>query len=250
MKGQESLEFEHPQADRGLIINEWPDGGQTEGCCSYTGCRGNSCENTLMQERNMDFQGPKAMEKGDTGNSQAPTRPTMHVNSMTRDGKTALNAAVSKGHLEVVKSLLGGGPNANKPDTRGWTLRGVAEQQGNKSICDLLLSCQNRRKPDEHTIEFIGPEAGESSGFFHSHQKKAPNNSYLSTSSSSGGMDPTRKRVTIHMQFQNISTQRPHGKLIILPDSIDELLKIAGKPFFDLKERYFLINLKNKKFNY
>lgn len=233
MKGQESLEYEHPQADPGLIINEWPDGGQTEGCCSYTGCRGNSCENTLMQERNMDFQGPKAMEKGDTGNSQAPTRPTLHVNSMTRDGKTALNAAVSKGHLEVVKNLLGGGPNGNKPDTRGWTLRGVAEQQGNKSICDLLLSCENRRKPDEHTIEFIGPEAGESSGFFHSHQKKAPNNSYTSTSSSSGGMDPTRKRVTIHMQFQNISTQRPHGKLIILPDSIDELLKIAGKPFID-----------------
>lgn len=259
MKGQESLEFEHPHAGPGLVLNEWPDGGQTEGCCSYTGCRDNSCENTLLQETKIHFQGPKAMGKGentlmretkmdiqgpkamgksDTGNSQAPTRPALHVNSMTPEGQRVLNAAVSKEHLEVVKNLLGGGPNVNKSDTRGRTLRGLAEQQGNKSICDLLLSYENRSKPDKHKTEFIGPEAGESNGFLHSHLKGEPNSSHLSTSSSSGDpkeIQPTRKRVTIHMQFYNRSAHLQHGKLIILPDSIDELLKIAGKPFIDAR---------------
>ncbi|RVX10754.1 Potassium channel KAT1 [Vitis vinifera] len=45
-------------------------------------------------------------------------------------------------------------------------------------------------------------------------------------------MTLTKRRVTIHRQFQNASTsQGQFGKLIILPDSIEELLQIAGQKF-------------------
>ncbi|KAF3451120.1 hypothetical protein FNV43_RR07209 [Rhamnella rubrinervis] len=46
------------------------------------------------------------------------------------------------------------------------------------------------------------------------------------------GLKPNRKRVTIHMQFQDRSeSHRQLIKLIILPDSMEELFKIAGENF-------------------
>lgn len=235
MKGPESLGFENQHTDPGSIINEWSEGvGPTEGCCSYTGCREKTQEDKLMQEEmNVNFKGSKTTEKSDTGNIQAPIRSALRVNSMADDGQTALHAAVSKEHLEVVKNFLGGS-SMSKMDTRGWTPKAQAEHRGNKSICDLLLSYENR-KSDDHRMQFSGPEVGETT----SHLKKAETNSYIRTSSSTGdgkGMEAVRKRVTIHMQFQNSSTHRQHGKLIILPDSIDELLKVAGKPFLDVRK--------------
>lgn len=50
---------------------------------------------------------------------------------------------------------------------------------------------------------------------------------------SMAGTEVTRlnkKRVTIHMKFQkNKATHEQQGKLIILPDSLEELLRVAGK---------------------
>ena len=246
MKGQESFGFENSHTDPGLIINERPEGGQTEGCCSYTRCRNKTQEDMLMQEEiDVNFKGPKATERSETDNAQATTRSALRVNSMADDGQTALHAVVSKEHLEVVKNLLGGGSSMSKSDNGGWKRKALAEQQGNKSICDLLLSYENR-KSDEHRIQFLGPEAGEST----SHLKKAETNSHVRNSSFSddrNGTEAIRKRVTIHMQFQNSNTNWQHGKLIILPDSIDELFKVAGKPFFFTQEHYLKINRKHKK---
>ncbi|KAM6552127.1 hypothetical protein CsatB_001935 [Cannabis sativa] len=225
MKGQENLGYENPHLDPELIINEWSEGvGQAEECCSYMGCSDTIQEDVVIQEEmNGHFKGPKKKEKSVTGSS-------LCVNSMTDNGRTAHQAAVSKEHLEVVKNLLGGGSSTSISDSRGWTPKALAEQQGNKSICELLLSYENR-KSNEHRIQFLVPEAGEST----SQLKKAETDSHIRTSSSSGnqkGKETMRKRVTIHMQFQNsITHHRQHGKLIILPDSIDELFKVAGEKF-------------------
>lgn len=241
IKGQESLGCEYPQTDPGLIIREWP--GEVDiGGCSYKGFQHNSHENQLKQEDpNTYFQ--ESTGKSEIAKAYTPTRSTMDVNWM--EGDEALHAAVSKGHLEMVRILLERGANVNKLDARGWTPKTLAEKHGDKSIYDLLLSYENRNL-DEHRIELIGPEAGESTGsckrkekreegshIFQSHSNKLPINSYSIASSPPSdreGMKPNRKRVTIHMQFQDRSEPyRQLRKLIILPDSMEELFKIAGK---------------------
>lgn len=181
----------------------------------------------------MSFQGSRASGMG------APSRPaSLRVNSMVdSDAQTALHAAVSKEHLEVVKHLLGGGPSMSKMEARGWTARAIAEQQGNKNICDLLLSYESRRKPGEHQIEFSQPDEEESNRVSVSHFEldNALKSSFLSTRDSPGekkGTKSARKRVVIHEQCRNQSACQQFGKLISLPDSIDELFKIAGKPLF------------------
>ncbi|PON72610.1 Voltage dependent potassium channel [Parasponia andersonii] len=242
MNGQESLGFENPHMDPGLIINEWPEGGvQTDGCCSYTECQDKIREETLMQEEiNVNFKRSKTTANSNSGNAQASTQSALRVNSKADDGQTARHAAVSKEHLEVVKNLLGGGSSISKSDSRGRTPKALAEQQGNKSICDLLLSYENR-KSNEHRIQLLG-DAGESS----SHLTKTDTDSHIGTGSSGDrkGIEAIRKRVTIHMQFQNSGTHRQHGKLIILPDSIDELFEVAGQKFGSSKPMK-IINAEN-----
>lgn len=221
-----------------MIIREWHGEGEIEGigCCSYKRCQDNSHDNQLKKE-DLNIHSQKSTENNEISKAHSPTRSPLDVNRIEGDGQTALHAAVSKGHLDMVKILLDRGANINKPDARGWTPKTLAEKDGNKSIYDLLLSYENRSKPDEHRIEFIGQEVGGSTGncqrnykreegsqISHSHLNKAPTNSY------SSALKPVRKRVTIYMQFQDRSeSYRQLGKLIILPDSMEELFKIASK---------------------
>ncbi|XP_038893858.1 potassium channel KAT1-like [Benincasa hispida] len=98
---------------------------------------------------------------------------------------------------------------------------------------------------DEHRIEFDGQiEGGERDIFSHNQQGRdngGPSNSSIvsslenlpTISSNYLKVSPQiKKRVTIYMQPQdrsNINSQ--HGKLMLLPNSIEELCKIAGEKF-------------------
>ncbi|KAM1455348.1 hypothetical protein TB2_004564 [Malus domestica] len=232
LKEQEGLGCEYPH---------------TEGCCSCAGCKDNSPQETSMEEaRNDLFTGSEATKKSEIGRSDISTRCAMDVSMMAEDGQTALHTAVRQGHMEMVKILVEGGANVNKPDARGWKPKDLAQQQGNKSITDLLRIYENRRRTDEHRIEFIEPETSEitrnckgnskrqeGAQFSHSHQRKVPIKSYPSNSIPDGErMRSINRRVTIHMHFQNGSaSERQPAKLIILPDSMEELLRVAGEKF-------------------
>lgn len=179
------------------------------------------------------------------------------------DGKTALHDAVCKGHIEMVRILLEGGANVNKPDARGWTPKALALQQENKTIYDLILSYENTRKRtlDDHKIQLFDPETVHhytGNGHFKptttttstTRNKGCSNCSNssqsqlrdvlttFSTGHSSGATDrevanKLTKRVTIHMKFlhEKNKSQKQLAKLIILPDSLEELLRIAGEKF-------------------
>ncbi|XP_008225478.1 PREDICTED: potassium channel KAT1-like isoform X2 [Prunus mume] len=228
LKGQEGLGCEYPHTD------------PIEGCCSQAQCKDNSHQDPL-------FTGPEATEKSEICKADILTRCAMDVNIAAEDGQMALHSAACQGHKEMVKILLEGGTNVNKPDTRGWTPKALAQQQGNKSINDLLRSYENRRI-DEHRIEFSEPETSESTRsckgnskrhegtqFLHAHLRKEPMKSYSATSSPARdkeGMRSINKRVTIHMHFQNGSVSETQlAKLIILPDSMEELLRVASEKF-------------------
>lgn len=199
----------------------------------------------MQEARDVCFSGLDTAEQSETGKCPMFARYATDVNLMAEDDQTALHAAVRRGHLEMVKILLEGGANVNKQDGRGWTPKALAEQQENKSIYELLLSYEHRRKPDEHRIDLIGLESADNGLYSQNkHRRQGPqsvnNNLKIDSASScsSGFSCPTnteviklmKKRVTIHMKLQPDGTsQRQPGKLLILPDSIEKLLKIAGK---------------------
>lgn len=184
-------------------------------------------------------------------------RSTLEANFKGKDDHTTLHAAGSMGHLAMVKILLEGEKNAYEPEIRGWTPKAIAEQQGDKSLFDLLLSYENKRK-QEHSIEFSGTEGDESTRNhktkykrlkrpqFFQLNKKVSTSTSTSTSPSDMQTESVKKRVTIHMGLQNrFEPNQQQGKLIILPDSIEEMFKIAGK-LFDNCGAFFL-NLKHVK---
>nr|GFB23419.1 potassium channel KAT3-like [Tanacetum cinerariifolium] len=163
---------------------------------------------------NIDYLNSRDIEKQEMINNSLSNKDEINVKVPAEEGQTALHVAVQKGHLEMVRLLLEGGANVNKADVRGCTPKSLAKQQANKSIYDLVLSHENRR--NEHKIEFIEPET---------------------TDGTSTGRHPGRevkkllRRVTIHANFQKSISDKQLPKLIVLPDSLAELLTIAGQKF-------------------
>ncbi|XP_022724292.1 potassium channel KAT1-like [Durio zibethinus] len=213
LNGLQSSSFDQPNIDPGLTQNK-SLGGEMSG----------SCLDAVFEEMDIDFLGSEAIKKSQKGRSP------MNGTSTAENGQTSLHDAARKRNIEMVKILLEGGASGNKPDARGRVPKASAEQQGKKSIHELLLSYENKKKLDEHMIEIIGSETENDLKNSQSKHRSGAQN-FFNSSSDREVRTPTRKRVTIHMQFQSSSTRRQLGKLIILPDSIQELLRMAGEKF-------------------
>ncbi|KAL2475023.1 Potassium channel KAT1 [Abeliophyllum distichum] len=114
-----------------------------------------------------------------------------------------------------------------------------------KGTYDPKLGYENKRNLDEHKIELFGTETGEKTRISQ-HTENGANiyancrqqkQTYISSSSfmypnSAEAIRSAKKRVTIHMKFQNDKiSQKQFGKLIILPDSLEMLFEIAGQKF-------------------
>ncbi|XP_050370791.1 potassium channel KAT3-like [Argentina anserina] len=230
LKGEDSSGDEYPHTNPGLMLDNGPGGGENGGCKegSHEDEARNNCI-TALQARKKSELG-KARMTGETG-------------------QTELHAAVCQGHTEKLKIVVEGGANVNKPEPRGWMLKGPAQQRGDKIIHDLSLSNESTREMDEHRIEFIKPGSSGSvsncEGNFkrqedyqhiHSHLREVVTKSYPFPSSPATdrdeGIRSYSNRVIIHMHSKSESVPgRQLAKLIILPDSIDELLRIASDKF-------------------
>ncbi|XVE88372.1 hypothetical protein DITRI_Ditri19aG0064500 [Diplodiscus trichospermus] len=222
LNGQESSSFNQHNICPEFTHKRLGEGAMS-GSCLDAGFQNQPQRYQSKEEIDIDFLGSEAIEKSQTGISP------MNGNSTAEDGQTALHDAVCKGHIEMVKILLEGGASVNKPDARGRMPKALAEQQGNMSILELLLSYENKRKSDEHRIEITGPETANDPKNSQSKDRSGAQN-FFNSPSYREVTTPTKKRVTISMQLQSSSTSsRQHGKLILLPDSIQELLKMAGK---------------------
>lgn len=244
LKYQESTGFEYPTTDPGLILNECLGGPQIGSSLSARYQDYPYGDSSIQEARDKNFPGTQATEI-EASKDQDSTAYPVDVNSKVEDGQTELHAANQRGHIEMVKLLLEGGTNGNKLDARGWSPKGPAERPVNRSIYDLLLSYENRT-PDEHKVEIMAPEisdnirnsqrkhrrhGGPELSKSHSKRESIKLGSCISSCSSGEVIKSNKKRITIHMPYQNTRTSQRHlGKLIVLPDSIEELLRIAGKP--------------------
>lgn len=259
--GEGSAGFEYLHKDP-QILRECFGGEPIQGSWSKAECKDNSNQDPTMQEAvDKYFPESETAEQREICRSQISTESATDENLMAEDGQIALHAAVCRGHPAMVKIPLGGA-NVNKQDARGRTPKALAERHENKRLTDLILSYENRT-PDEHRIDLVGPESADNSMSkqikhrrqaphpLNTQQKKEPTCSCSSRFNGPIDTEVTKsmkKRVTIHMKLQQDGpSRRQLGKLIILPDSIEELLKIAGKHCFDpinLKLTVYIFSLK------
>ncbi|KAK1422766.1 hypothetical protein QVD17_18052 [Tagetes erecta] len=196
-------------------------------------------ENQVTWETSdIDYSNSSDIKMQEQINNSISNKNDMNVNIPAEEGRSALHVAVNNGHLEMVRLLLEGGANVNKPDIKGCTPKSLAKQQENKSVYDLLLSHEKKR--NEHKIEFIEHETTDSrqTNRYLPTTNKNPccSTSFTASASNSpirhpgGKVNKQMKRVTIHANLQN-TPEKHIPKLIVLPDSLDELLNIAGQKY-------------------
>ncbi|CAN6564208.1 unnamed protein product [Malus baccata var. baccata] len=184
-------------------------------------------------------------------------------------GTTALHLAVSEDNVDIVKYLLDQGADVDKPDLHGWTPRALVEQQGHEDIKSLFHSSKepkvvitipehrsgtrflgrftseptihppptdssfsraeggswSRNRPRRRTNNFhnslfgmmSAAHTGEKDLFFSVAETKSPKN-YVSNPAA---------RVTISCPEKG----EVKGKLVLLPQSYEELLEMGAKKF-------------------
>eukprot|EP01018_Ginkgo_biloba_P000292 Gb_06791 [translate_table: standard] len=180
------------------------------------------------------------------------------VNAATTDGTTALHVAVSEQNEEIVHFLLVNRADIGKSDMSGSTPMDLAEQQSDKSILRLLQTRHNLAECN-HIIDIQGktssiqtPEKEQNAPRTQS-SKPIPNSGINLLRSNCFNSLPhidqfkkkrkksyfyhglnvgTPKRITIqefHPTNQESKTRA--RKLIILPSSMEELLRVSEQMF-------------------
>ncbi|KAG1346760.1 potassium channel KAT2 [Cocos nucifera] len=239
--------------DPGLAFNEWQDSGPV---------RGNEHPSTRYQD---DYQGSKlpmlelmdigsilckAAENNDLGTIHELLSLGANPNSTDANGRTALHAAVQQGHCEIIKILLEQGAIMENPDASRWTPKALGDKHGKKGTMEPLSSKEKSRTglEKEHEIEFVEMRASTNENNTSNHETRGwspcfrhPHVADMMTTcwEKSGNhlvdkstLKATNKRVTIYMHSQNTKTAREQvGKLINLPGSMEELLRIGGEKF-------------------
>ncbi|KAK4421082.1 Potassium channel KAT1 [Sesamum alatum] len=204
----------NPEDER-IVMNNLFQNPKRE-CNSHTEDHDNLYGDSLDQKSTKDVSGSRFMVTNQSGTE-------VDENSSAEDGQTALHTAVRQDHLEMVKILLERGGNVKKPNERCQLTKELEEHHANKGIYDLMLNYENEKK-------LIGTNNSGTNPY-----KKYANPS-SSRSKYPTGVEAIKsvKRVTIHMNFhKQDDTGRHLAKLIILPDSLKELLKIAENAEID-----------------
>jgi len=229
--------------DPRLCLKEWYNGGEINGNQLPSAQREDNYQETPVLE---------AMEKGtllctaaansDLNKVRELLRCGADANLIDANGRTALHAAVQKGHIDLIKMLLEHGANMHKPDPRGWTPKAMVQEHGKNDICELLLSYEKRKRlfgDDQRQTASSNQNSPVQSNWEWNTAFRYPRHVKTMTTTCSeseshsddnNNMKLNSRRVTIHMHPQK-SDRSPEqfGKLINLPGSLQELLRIGGK---------------------
>ncbi|KAL0308503.1 UNVERIFIED_CONTAM: Potassium channel AKT1 [Sesamum radiatum] len=192
-----------------------------------------------------------------------------NVTQPKNNGCTALHIAVCEGNIEIVKFLLDQGANIDKADENGWTARDLAEQQGHDDIKELFESYKRANTDptvtipeDRHGVRFLGRFKSEPTilpvnqeGSFpapdgswgRSRPRRRTNNFYNSlfgimSAAQTGennllsSLDGAQTAVTGRNYAPRVTVSCPEkgdsaGKLVLLPDSFEELLEICTQKY-------------------
>ncbi|KAK1322412.1 Potassium channel KAT1 [Acorus calamus] len=241
MKQDGDISFREQHFEPWFILNEWLDGGPRRGKQrSHLQHEEDYVINASTEEATEEgILLCRAAKNGDMHTVHEHLRLGVDANSTDMNGQTALHAAVLTGNIEIAKVQLNEGADMYKLDTNGWTPKAAAEKQKRNGIYELLLRHENKeRKTEHHQIELSERSTSQSknrerSDFNLWFSKETTNSDSIYTRSSiDGEMMKTNKRVTLHPAIQKTyGSQEHHQKLIILPDSLDELYRISNQKF-------------------
>ncbi|KAI8525836.1 hypothetical protein RHMOL_Rhmol13G0261900 [Rhododendron molle] len=224
LKGTESFCSVNLWKDPSSNMGEWVDEAMERGSFSHG-------DPSMQDMSNIGFNNSNVCGKKETGEGHTFTREGRNINSFADCSQTAFHVAARNVHLDMVRPVQEGGANVYKPDASGWTPKARDEQQGNKNINDLILSYGTRWMIDEHKTNIFRPETAQNT---RNGQFKPSRINGHSRGQTENHIIKLPKRVTIHMKsHKKVSSQKQLGKLIILPDSLEELLRIAGEKFGD-----------------
>lgn len=238
------------------MLNEWLNGGPTQASHeSFTGQEyAIGDDRTMPQAKSLNLPKSELIQNNHIGNNCHYTTSITDVSSPTGNGQAGLHDAVHKGHIEKVKIILEGGANVHKLDAQGFIPKDIAENHGNKSTCNILDRYEHRKIRREQRIGSNKPVVSTSTSdenkarshgaaeYFEYNPRKASSFSQSDHHGFCTNQESTKKRVTIHMQVPAGKTQTRHlAKLIILPDSIEELLRVAGKLYLICYDCYSVI---------
>ncbi|XP_061374310.1 potassium channel KAT2-like [Gastrolobium bilobum] len=244
LKGHEEMGFEYPRVDPGLGLHELHHEGNTRGSSSHE-CTSNSHGHSLKQEEKyINIRDSETSLHKVTNDDQL----VIKHNMIPEDGKRDLHAASKKKNLDMVEILLERDANTKNQNAIGGTQKALVEQLKNKSVSDQIMSSESEKKSDEYRIKIAEPDILnlDRNGTTRNRREdgirsinlpleKVYTNSNSRNSNFSSDREAARfikKRITIHLLCGSRSAlQGEPGKLIILPDSLKELLKIAGEKF-------------------
>ncbi|KAK7351400.1 hypothetical protein VNO77_10830 [Canavalia gladiata] len=191
----------------------------------------------------------------------------MDTTQPKRNGTTALHVAVCEGNSELVKFFVDQGADIDKQDANGWTPWDYAEHQGHEEIKNIFQNIRESRKPaviPKSNLDKIGrfqsdpsmPVAAlshisvsrqptQESSLLGGHKRRRSfsnfhnsifgvlsanydkGDGWTAESSSDGGKSNELKRMTLSC----LEKGEHVGKLVLVPNSIQELLDIGAKKF-------------------
>ncbi|CAI9100218.1 OLC1v1037168C1 [Oldenlandia corymbosa var. corymbosa] len=190
------------------------------------------------------------------------------------NGSTALHVAVCEGNIDMVKFLLEQGADIDKVDEHGWTSRDLAEQQGHEDIKALFESIKVARNvpvapifEEKHGVRFLGKHRSEPSivpasqdgsfrgndGSWGRRRRRRTDNFHNSlfgvmSAAQNGGNDllltvnQASRTPTTRIYAARVTVSCPEkgddaGKLVLLPESFEELREIGLKKYGFLPAR-------------
>ncbi|KAL6585815.1 RAC-alpha serine/threonine-protein kinase [Orobanche minor] len=191
------------------------------------------------------------------------------VTQPKNNGSTPLHVAVCEGNIEIVKFLLNQGANIDKCDENGWTARDLAEQQGHEDIKELFASYKRIKIEtavsvplESRVVRFLGRYKSDPvilpinveegsvpkgpDGLWGGSRPKRRTNNFCNSlfgimsaaqTGDSGSFVTVENGITDSGDTAaRVVMSCPEkgdygGKLVLLPNSLGELLEIGGKKF-------------------
>ncbi|XP_072990451.1 potassium channel KAT3-like [Typha latifolia] len=233
LRFQKSLYPGLQQTDLSLVLKEWLDGDPTKEkeCPLARYPHGYQLKNLPARQSvsagNLLCQ---TAENNDLATLKELLRRGADPNSMDANGQTALSTAVGMGHNEIVDTLLEQGEIREEPEASRWVSKFQRVSHENNISSGIGVMGNNH-------LGYLAMEEsnGENSSKYQLIRSAEMMTAYQNCSRHAAGnniMQMTNKRVTIHMFSQRERTAREQmGKLINLPGSLEELLRIGRQKF-------------------
>ncbi|GAB4840614.1 hypothetical protein Ancab_021385 [Ancistrocladus abbreviatus] len=214
-----STEFVETEIGRGDIYGEWSEKRQMEGA--------------NMDNESQDIQCNNLSTKGGTetlknvGSDKQIDSSGCRIEVFTVEEP---HTAFGKGELDIKIELEEA--ELNKSDTTSAFPEGKRPIHGHRNIVDGNETEVNCEVKLGHSKKSQQNHSGVSQSSSNYCSSKAPTDSTLGSHPAERQvLQSNQKRVIIHKQSQHSSTLKQLSKLIILPDTIEELLRTAGRKF-------------------